>query len=136
MEEQGYRNERGEMEFQVKWCEVCKAKMVICPKCGNNCCNGGYGKMDKDGKALPWKADDEEDACDVCPLAYQYQKLHGEMEIICTCDKECICEWEDNGTSLFDERTGHDDKCPIHNTLPPDKNCPIHKEDVNESNKS
>jgi hypothetical protein len=36
--------------------------MVICPKCGNNCCNGGYGKVD--GKT-----------CDVCPLAYQYQSF-------------------------------------------------------------
>jgi hypothetical protein len=41
--------------------------MVICGKCGNNCCNGGYGN---DGK------------CDACPSAYEEQDRAD--AIICT----------------------------------------------------
>jgi hypothetical protein len=36
--------------------------MVICPRCGNNCCNAGYGELEDGSK------------CDVCPLAYEIQK--------------------------------------------------------------
>jgi hypothetical protein len=50
-----------EMKFTWELCEQC-GPFVRCPKCGNNCCNGGYGKVD--GKE-----------CDVCPLSYQYQEL-------------------------------------------------------------
>ena len=67
-----------EMKFEVKYCEQCQADMIICPKCGNNCCNGGYGVMDEYGKALPWNGEGE--PCDVCPLAYQYQDLYGKLQ--------------------------------------------------------
>jgi hypothetical protein len=50
------------MIFTIGWCDLCEAHYVRCPKCGNNCCNAGYGEID--GKP-----------CDVCPLAYQYQEL-------------------------------------------------------------
>ena len=50
------------MKFEWGYCELCKSSFVYCPKCGNNCCNAGYGKID--GKQ-----------CDVCELAYQYQHL-------------------------------------------------------------
>lgn len=52
------------MAFQFEWgyCELCKSSFVYCPKCGNNCCNAGYGKFNGQ-------------ECDVCPLAYQYQEL-------------------------------------------------------------
>jgi len=29
--------------IEIKWCGLCKAYYVTCPKCGNNSCNGGYG---------------------------------------------------------------------------------------------
>ena len=48
------------MKFKWKYCLLCKTWMIICPKCGNNCCNAGYGTVD--GKD-----------CDVCPSAYDYQ---------------------------------------------------------------
>jgi len=51
------------MKFIWKWCDLCECMMVICPKCGNNCCNGGYGK------------DIMGEECDVCELAYQFQDL-------------------------------------------------------------
>jgi hypothetical protein len=51
-----------EMQFTWIFCKTCKTAAVICPKCGNNCCNAGYGKVDGV-------------ICDVCPLAYQYQDL-------------------------------------------------------------
>ncbi len=35
--------------------------MVICGKCGNNCCNGGYGTLPDGSK------------CDACPSAYDMQ---------------------------------------------------------------
>jgi len=40
------------------WCDVCEDDIVICGKCGNNTCNGGYGTVD--GKE-----------CDECESAYE-----------------------------------------------------------------
>ena len=40
-------------------CAMC-GRMVICGKCGNNCCNGGYGEV---GGI----------ECDACPAAYAMQ---------------------------------------------------------------
>jgi hypothetical protein len=28
-----------------RWCELCEAPFISCPKCGNNSCNGTYGKV-------------------------------------------------------------------------------------------
>jgi len=54
-------------KFDWEWCDHCRVMMVICPKCGNNCCNAGYG---------PNTGNPETDEkCDVCSLAYQYQDL-------------------------------------------------------------
>jgi hypothetical protein len=39
--------------------------MIICPKCGNNTCNAGYGEVDGQ-------------KCDICPSAYEYQDKHWE----------------------------------------------------------
>lgn len=55
------------MKFEWGWCELCDCSFVYCPKCGNNGCNGGYGKIN--GKQ-----------CDVCELAYQYQHLAWETK--------------------------------------------------------
>ena len=41
-------------------CEMC-GRMVVCGKCGNNCCNAGYG-------TLPTGLE-----CDACPSAYDMQ---------------------------------------------------------------
>jgi hypothetical protein len=41
-------------------CPLC-GWMVVCGKCGNNCCNGGYGTV----------ATGHE--CDACPSAYDMQ---------------------------------------------------------------
>jgi len=45
----------------IEWifCEQCDCFAVICPKCGNNACNGTYGH---DGKCLK------------CPEVYNYQE--------------------------------------------------------------
>lgn len=48
--------------FKVKWCDFCEVYYVVCPKCGNNCCNGGHGTL-PNGRE-----------CKVCPAAYEYQK--------------------------------------------------------------
>lgn len=50
------------MKFKWFWCEMCEFAAIICPKCGNNTCNGGYGEVD--GKP-----------CEICSLAYQYEQL-------------------------------------------------------------
>ena len=55
------------MKFEFGWCETCGGAFVYCPKCGNNCCNAGYGDL-------------HGEVCDVCPLAYQYQKLAEETK--------------------------------------------------------
>ena len=48
--------------FLWGWCEMCGAH-ITCPKCGNNSCNGTFGRL-KNGKV-----------CNVCNLAYQYCHL-------------------------------------------------------------
>jgi hypothetical protein len=48
------------MNMKWVWCEVCRCAAVICPNCGNNCCNGGSGK----------------DCSDNCKAAYEYQNKH------------------------------------------------------------
>jgi len=45
-------------------CEMC-GPMVVCGKCGNNCCNGGYGALPDGG------------TCDACPSAYEMQEANG-----------------------------------------------------------
>jgi hypothetical protein len=55
------------MKFQWGWCDLCDTSFVYCPKCGNNCCNAGYGKIDGE-------------TCDICELAYQYQHLAWETK--------------------------------------------------------
>lgn len=44
-------------EHYWNYCSHCEHDVVICGKCGNNTCNGGYGEVD--GKQ-----------CDACPSAY------------------------------------------------------------------
>jgi len=46
--------------FRWEYCEACEVWAIICPKCGNNCCNGGYGEVGGE-------------ECDVCPIAYEVQ---------------------------------------------------------------
>jgi len=70
-----------EKDFEVKYCDMCQGYMVICPKCGNNCCNAGYGKMDENGNPVKWQLhEDGMESCDVCHLAYQYQDLYWKLE--------------------------------------------------------
>ena len=44
---------------------MCKVWFIRCSKCGNNCCNAGWGEVDGE-------------ECDVCPLCYSYQSLADE----------------------------------------------------------
>lgn len=47
------------MKHSFRYCSLCEREMVVCGKCGNNTCNGGYGTL-KDGSL-----------CDACPSAYE-----------------------------------------------------------------
>ena len=47
--------------YEWFWCNLCRAAAVLCPKCSNNCCNGGYGTLPNGQK------------CDKCPEAYKHQ---------------------------------------------------------------
>lgn len=40
------KKENNMKEHHWDWCECCKRQVVICGKCGNNTCNGGYGDVD------------------------------------------------------------------------------------------
>ena len=40
------------------YCDHCEHDVVICGKCGNNTCNGGYGEVDGE-------------QCHACPSAYE-----------------------------------------------------------------
>jgi hypothetical protein len=46
------------MNHYWDYCSLCEHDVVICGKCGNNTCNGGYGEVD--GKQ-----------CDACESAYE-----------------------------------------------------------------
>lgn len=46
------------MNHKWGYCDHCEHDVVLCGKCGNNTCNGGYGEVD--GKQ-----------CDVCESAYE-----------------------------------------------------------------
>lgn len=52
-------------EHHWETCAMC-GPMVVCGKCGNNCCNGGYGLID--GKE-----------CGACPSAYDKQDAEREQ---------------------------------------------------------
>lgn len=41
-------------------CDFCNIQIIVCGKCGNNCCNAGYGEID-------------DIKCDACPSAYDMQ---------------------------------------------------------------
>jgi hypothetical protein len=45
-------------EYKWAWCNICEVATVICPNCGNNCCN----------RTSP------ANCCDSCKGAYTYQK--------------------------------------------------------------
>ena len=122
--------DKNEMEFKIEWCAVCSSTYIKCPKCGNNCCGGGYGVMDKNGKPLPWN--EKGIPCDVCPLAYQFQHLYNRMEQICTCSQDCICEYGSDPNkelgNLFSIMIKPNEKCPVHGEFNPDPKCPVHGE--------
>ena len=62
-------------KFTWDYCPTCDAMYVLCPKCGNHCCNGGFGRTTKDGKPTKkFQGKDIKD-CDVCNLAYMYEHL-------------------------------------------------------------
>jgi hypothetical protein len=50
------------------YCDHCQTSMVICGKCGNNCCNGGYGEVDGI-------------QCDACPSAYDMQDAGDQSDV-------------------------------------------------------
>jgi hypothetical protein len=126
------------MEFTVKYCNFCQAEYIECPKCGNNCCNGGNGIMDMDGNPLPWNdSETESQPCDICSLTYQHQDLYWQLQNFCTCDKKCTCEYVKNDRGCYTGEMITDEKCPVHGSEDKkpkaDPNCPVHKGDeVNE----
>jgi hypothetical protein len=66
--------------FTWDYCGHCDTMMVICPCCGNNCCNAGFGDVTKDLKPVPyaWRAEKRKrvtKTCPICNLAYQFQHL-------------------------------------------------------------
>lgn len=56
-------NEHG---HRWSYCDHCESPMVICGRCHNNCCNGGYGiePGPEPGSVMP---------CRACPSAYEMQ---------------------------------------------------------------
>lgn len=51
----------GWREIRWHWCSHCRAVYMRCPKCGNNTCNAGYGKVDGT-------------TCDECPTVYAVEE--------------------------------------------------------------
>ena len=61
-------------KHKIRYCTLCQTDRIVCGKCGNNCCNGGYGTL-PDGTE-----------CDACPEAYKLQD-----EMWAKQDKETEC---------------------------------------------
>jgi hypothetical protein len=70
------------MKFEWEWCPVCEAWYILCPKCGNNTCNGTCGEIDGE-------------MCDVCELAYQYQSLAYKHDDVPSSEGMPKFKWED-----------------------------------------
>ncbi len=57
-------------KHKLSFCEACDINIVICAACGNNCCNGGSGKINGI-------------ICNYCDEAYKHQEIYwngGEIE--------------------------------------------------------
>jgi hypothetical protein len=63
-------------DYTWDWCGLCRCAFVRCPKCGNNCCNAGYGWLRPNG-SRPQQGDDYYDLvpCTVCKTAYDIQEF-------------------------------------------------------------
>jgi hypothetical protein len=57
------------------YCSHCDTKVVICGRCGNNCCNGGYGEElgPEPGELI---------TCRACPSAYEVQTKSIKQELL------------------------------------------------------
>lgn len=68
-------------KFTWDYCAQCDCMFVRCPMCGNNCCNAGFGTVDKNFKPVCWSdkafqaSKKNTQDCPVCNLAYQFQHL-------------------------------------------------------------
>ena len=61
------------MKIKFYWCDGCKGWAILCPRCGNNTCNGSYGE---DGK------------CPVCSSCYELiNKIHQNSSVENNFDK-------------------------------------------------
>lgn len=86
-----------EKDFESAWeyCSWCDCAMICCPKCGNNCCSGGYGNINGE-------------KCDLCPDAYKYQdKMYQCKKVPCVTTlkgweerSKQPCFWEEQITKL------------------------------------
>ena len=75
-------DEKKVFKFTWDYCELCDNMFVRCPKCGNNCCNGGFGKVTKNKELPTNKWDSTTTDCNVCNLAYMYQELAYKMKCV------------------------------------------------------
>lgn len=67
-----------EWKFKWIWCQQCEVATIRCPKCLNNCCNGGYGPSQG---TIHDKFVKHDSKCHVCPLAYQYQQDAKQVDV-------------------------------------------------------
>lgn len=55
------------LKFTWIYCSHCNAATVLCPRCGNNCCNASYGPKDFQNNT---------GRCPICDLAHQYERIY------------------------------------------------------------
>jgi hypothetical protein len=78
----GYKiKEKRVFKFTWEYCPTCRTMSVRCPKCGNNCCNTGFGDVTPDGKPIASYKEPHK-TCDVCNLAYAYQDLAYKAKLV------------------------------------------------------
>lgn len=69
-------------KIEFIWCSLCQGMTILCPRCGNNSCNGAYGRIDKDtGEVLDQFKDPEHYENGIpCPACKELDNLEKKMQ--------------------------------------------------------
>lgn len=72
-----------DLKFIWLWCDSCNVPTVVCPRCGNNLCNGARGPSELNS------VHDSDFGCPICPLARQHENL-ADSALILPKKEQCV----------------------------------------------
>ena len=85
----GKMSSKESVKYKWVWCEFCNCAAVICPNCGNNCCNGGS----------------REGCIDECSNAYVHQENMMRLDTYPKTPNDCDCVLPNMMEKLFGKNT-------------------------------